>query len=268
MGLSRRERRPIAREFAVRCRAAETKAEKSRILTDFTAAAAFNRKYAIGILGSGGKTKLLRLNGKLVKARLTHKTRKKRICEKYYGPDAAACIIRLWEFFKGMCGRRLVPLIRANTAVFAADLRFHTAPAIRKKLVRISRSAVERILKGGRKKQRLKGTSTTKPGSLLRNRIPVKVFRPWDEQKAGFCEIDTVSHDGGSVSGEFCFTLTAADTAAQRTEERALKNKTHRWVRQAMDEVYASFPVSLKGIESGNGGKFINTAMKTWCEQR
>jgi hypothetical protein len=102
----------------------------------------------------------------------------------------------------------------------------------------------------------------------LKRQIPVKVFWPWDEQKAGFCEIDTVSHDGGNASGEFCFTLTVTDIASQWTEERALKNKAHRWVREAMDDLYASFPVPLKGIDSDNGGEFINTAMKTWCEQR
>jgi transposase InsO family protein len=35
-----------------------------------------------------------------------------------------------------------------------------------------------------------------------------------------------------------------------------------------MDEVSASFPVPLKGIDSDNGREFINSAMKTWCEQR
>ena len=268
MGLSMKERKPVTREFAVRYRAAGTKTEKSRILTDFVSASGYNRKYAIGILGSEGKTKLLRLNGKLVKARITHHTGKKRVYEKYYGPDVAVCVVRLWEFFKGMCGKRLVPLIRTNIAVLARDPRFGMTQDIRGKLIRISCSTVERILKGERKRRRVKGTSTTKPGSLLKNQIPVKVFWPWDEQKPAFCEIDTVSHDGGSASGEYCFTLTVTDIATQWTGERALKNKAHRWVRQAMDDAVASFPVPLKGIDSDNGSEFINTAMKTWCEQR
>jgi hypothetical protein len=262
------EKKPITREFAVQYRAARTKAEKSRILTDFTTAVGFNRKYAIGILNSEGKTRFLCLNGKPVKARITHKTGKKRVYTKRYGPDTAVCVIRLWEFFNGMCGKRLVPLIRANIAALARDPRFRITAETRRLLVQISRSTVERILKGERKKQRLKGRSATKPGSLLKHQIPVKVFWPWDEQKPGFCEIDTVSHDGGNVSGEFCFTLTVTDVATQWTEERALKNKAHRWVIKAMEEVSAAFPVPLKGIDSDNGGEFINTAMKTWCEQR
>jgi transposase InsO family protein len=263
-----KERRPLTREFAVRYRAARSKAEKSRILTGFVSASGYNRKYAIGILGSEGKTKLLRLGGELVKARITGHTGKKRVYNKRYGPDVAVCVARLWEFFKGMCGKRLVPLIRANIAVLSRDPRFEITPEIRGKLVQISRSTVERMLTGERKKQRIKGTSATKPGALLKRQIPVKVFWPWDEQKPGFCEIDTVSHDGGNASGEYCFTLTVTDIATQWTEERSLKNKAHRWVREALDEVYASFPVPLKGIDSDNGSEFINTAMKAWCEQR
>jgi hypothetical protein len=62
--------------------------------------------------------------------------------------------------------------------------------------------------------------------------------------------------------------LTVTDIATPWTEELALKNKVHRWIREAMDDVYASFPVPLKGIDSDNGGEFINTVIKTWCEQR
>jgi hypothetical protein len=85
-----------------------------------------------------------------------------------------------------MCGNRLVHLLRANIASLAGDPRFYIIPEIKRKLVQISRSTVERILKGERKKRRGKGRSTTKPSSLLKYQIPVKVFWPEDEQKAGF----------------------------------------------------------------------------------
>jgi hypothetical protein len=123
MGLSMKERKPTIRESAVRYRAARTKAGKSRILTGFTIATGFNRKYATGILGSEGRTRLLRLDGKLVKTCITHKTGKKRAYEKRYGLDVAACIIRLGEFFRDMCGKRLVPLIRTNISTLATSLR-------------------------------------------------------------------------------------------------------------------------------------------------
>ncbi|MDR2245426.1 MAG: hypothetical protein LBE17_01930 [Treponema sp.] len=64
------------------------------------------------------------------------------------------------------------------------------------------------------------------------------------------------------------FYLDRHRSGTQWTGERALKNKARRWVRQATDDVFASFPVPLKGIDSDNGGEFINFAMKAWCEQR
>jgi hypothetical protein len=173
-----KERNPLAREFAVRYRAAQLKVEKSQILDDFISVTGDNRKYAIGILGGEGKTKLLHLNGRPVKAHITHKTGKKRVYTKRYGPDTTACVVRLWNFFKGMCGRRLVPLIRANIAVLAKEPRFGITQDIRRQLIQISRSTVERILKGERKKHRLKGWSAATPGSLLKRQIPVKVFWP------------------------------------------------------------------------------------------
>ncbi|MDR2742118.1 MAG: hypothetical protein LBB98_08200 [Treponema sp.] len=43
------------------------------------------------------------------------------------------------------------------------------------------------------------------------------------------------------ANAAFCYMLTVTDVATRWTEERVLKNKAHRWVREAMDDVYASF---------------------------
>ncbi|MDR1986815.1 MAG: hypothetical protein LBP88_07590 [Treponema sp.] len=85
-----KEQKPIIREFAVRYGVVQTKPEKSRMLTDFTNRTGFNQKYAIGILTSEGKTELLHLNRKLLKAQSIHKTRKKRVSKKRSVLDTAA----------------------------------------------------------------------------------------------------------------------------------------------------------------------------------
>ncbi|MDR2393047.1 MAG: transposase, partial [Treponema sp.] len=77
-------------------------------------------------------------------------------------------------------------------------------------------------------------------------------------------ETDSVSPDGGNVSGEvtdrrFAYTLTITDIATEWTVERVQGSS----LGQA--SVYASFPVSLKG---DTGGEFSNTALKAGCEQR
>jgi len=98
--------------------------------------------------------------------------------------------------------------------------------AVKQKLKTISRATVERLLSGEQKKHKLKGKSTTKKGTLLKNQIPVRVFWAWDEKKPGFCEIDTVSHDGGGeISPYYAWTVTVTDVALGWTEVRALKTR-------------------------------------------
>jgi len=47
-----------------------------------------------------------------------------------------------------------------------------------------------------------KGRSGTRPGSLLKKQIPVRMFSQWDDARPGFLECDLVGHDGGNVSGD------------------------------------------------------------------
>jgi hypothetical protein len=37
----------------------------------------------------------------------------------------------------------------------------------------------------------------TKPGSLLKSRIPIRGWADWNEDQPRFTEMDLVSHDGG-----------------------------------------------------------------------
>ena len=47
---------------------------------------------------------------------------------------------------------------------------------------------------------------------------------------------------------------------------RALKNKARKWTLEQFEDIRASFPVPLKGIDSDNGSEFINWHLKGWCE--
>jgi len=76
-----------------------------------------------------------------------------------------------------------------------------------------------------KKKQQIKGRSTTKPGSLLKNNIAVRTFSDWDHTKPGFFEVDLVSHDGGNAKGDFIQRLNFTDIATCWDEMIAVKNK-------------------------------------------
>jgi hypothetical protein len=101
-----------------------------------------------------------------------------------------------------------------NLDAISRKRRFRMNREVKQKLSTISRSTVERLLEAERKKHKLKGKSSTKKGTLLKNQIPVRVFWAWDEKQPGFCEIDTLSHDGGGeITPYYAWTLTATDVA-------------------------------------------------------
>jgi len=194
---------------------------------------------------------------------------RKREYKKYYDGEVSAAVIKLWKFFRYICGERLVPLIRANLNAISRKRRFGISGEVKKKLSTISRATVERLLTEERQKHKLKGKSTTKNGTLLKNQIAVRVFWAWDEKQPGFCEIDTVSHDGGGeISPYYAWTLVVTDVALGWTEVRALKNKAQKWTLEAADDIYQDFPVPIKGMDSDGGSEFINQYFKKWCEQR
>jgi hypothetical protein len=168
------------------------------------------------------------------------------------------------EFFRRVCGGRLVLLIRANLQALA--VRFRTAAETRAKPAKTSRSIVERMPGRKRKRRKVKETGATKGGTLLKQQIPVRTFWRRDDKKAGFCEIGTVSHDGGFVFDGYAFTLISADAAACRSGFRALKNRARRWTTEALQDIPDGFPVPPGGPDGDNGAESISRHVKTLCE--
>jgi hypothetical protein len=240
------------------------KAGKSVMLDEFCATTGYNRKYAITLLRHAGKTQLRRVGKETVNVKITAQSRQKRVYQRFYDTTVERAVLDIWEFFHRVCGTRLVPMIRANLSALAA--RFIISTETQAKLAKVSRSTVERMLRRERKRHKAKGTSATKPGTLLKQQIPVRTFWRWDDKKPGFCEIDTVSHDGGFAHGEYAFTLSLTDVATCWSEFRALKNKAQSWTLKALQHIRDGFPVPLKGLDSDNGSEFINWHLKDWCE--
>ncbi|WP_342302569.1 hypothetical protein [Treponema vincentii] len=64
------------------------------------------------------------------------------------------------------------------------------------------------------------------------------------------------------------YTLTLTDVHSSWTETRALLNKAHRWVKEAIEDVKEKLPFQMKGIDSDNGSEFKNTQLLQWCVMR
>lgn len=136
----------------------------------------------------------------------------------------------------------------------------------RKKLLQMSSSTIDRRLKRARGKLAYRGRSTTKPGTLLKNAIPIRTFADWDEQTPGFVEMDLVAHCGESTAGEFLHTLNVVDIETRWTETIALPNKGQKATFEGIQTMRHRLPFPLLGIDSDSGGEFINHHLYNYCQ--
>jgi hypothetical protein len=166
-----------------------------------------------------------------------------------------------------ICGKRLAPVLKEIIIRLERCQEIRISDKVREKLFRISPATIDRLLAKERKKQQIKGRSNTKPGTLLRNQIPIRTFSDWNEKKPGFAEIDLVGHDGGDSHGEFAQTLDVTDICTTWTETEAVRNKAQVWVFNALKDIRQRMPFPLLGIDSDGGGEFINDQLFRYCQQ-
>jgi hypothetical protein len=248
-----------------------TKKDKKKILDEYTQTLGFNRDYLAHLLTNWGKIRYALSGGKSVKyiAKPTVKGQKKASRSKKTGrPEkyhkAFVDVLKaIWELFDFQCGKLLSPLLKGMNSFLIPE--FNLNEELQTLLQSVSPATIDRKLKQEKQRYRLKGISTTKPGSLLKSQIPVRVCFDRDEKRPGFFEADTVSHCGARACGQFCQTLTLTDVGSGWTEERALLNNAHRWVKEQIALTRENLPFPMLGIDSDNGGEFINHQLLHWC---
>jgi transposase InsO family protein len=80
-------------------------------------------------------------------------------------------------------------------------------------------------------------------------------------------EIDLVGHEGSNSSGQYCFTLTVTDISTGWTVNRSVPNRAQKHVFAALQHVLSVFPFPVIGIDSDNGGEFINNELFDFCQE-
>ncbi|HEY5122512.1 MAG TPA: integrase [Ignavibacteria bacterium] len=134
-------------------------------------------------------------------------------------------------------------------------------------LKEISPSTIDRILKKYRRRFGKQGLSTTKPGSLIREYVPIKTEQ-WDEKRPGFVEADTLAHCGGSLSGTFIYSVNLVDIATGWTSQRAVWGKGEYNVLQAIKSIEEELPFKILGFDSDNGNEFLNWRLLKYFKKR
>jgi IS30 family transposase len=100
---------------------------------------------------------------------------------------------------------------------------------------------------------------------LLRSQIPIHT--EWNEAQAGFFEMDTVALCCGTLDDRHGWMFDAVDIHTTWNVMRALPNRGEAAVLQEIRDVEAHLPFPLLGLDSDNGGEFINHHLVKHCQR-
>ncbi len=229
-----------------------TKNEKQQILDEFIKVTGYHRKYAITLLRQWR-----------FKESSTSKKRRNRA--KIYGEAVQEALIVIWKAANCICSKRLMPCIPMYIDALERHGHLQLTDDVRKKLLNISASTIDRLTSTIRHGIQGRGISTTKPGELLKKQIPNRTFADWNDKKPGFIEADLVAHCGAFVAGSFLHTLTMTDVATGWTECTGLLVKDQQVTLRTIMQLRQQFPFDLLGLDTDNGGKFMNYLLWQYC---
>ena len=263
MGLTMKEKSSVVRVVASRYQKGGKK-QKGRILKEFMELTGYNRCYAAYLLRSHGRKVWISKNTVIV-GDITK--RAKRVGHKTYDAGVFHVLKKIWFIMDCICGKRLAPVLKEIIVKLERYKEIKLDRTTRGKLLKISAATIDRLLSEEKKKDNLRGRSHTKPGTLLKNQIPIRTFSEWDEQRPGFVEIDLVGHEGGDARGDFIQTLDVVDVCTGWTETQAVRNKAQVWVFEALKDIRVHLPFDLLGIDSDNGSEFINEHLFRFCKE-
>jgi hypothetical protein len=247
-GLKVQARRALLRQVAPAYHDASA-SHKQHILERFVSATGYARKYAARLLNHPEEV--------LPSTMIPHHR---------YGLEVEQALVLAWKTLNQICAKRLVPSLPSIIASLKQFGHLQLSEEHRSLLLSMSVATADRILRAYRYTNR-RGLSATKAGSLLKQQIPIRTFAQWDEAQPGFLEADLVAHCGGRLQGGCLYTLTLTDVATSWTECLPLLHKGREVVLATLHRARTLFPFPILGIDTDNGGEFINKEVAAYCKR-
>jgi len=227
------------------------KKEKGQILDEFTKVTGCHRKTTIHLL-----RRSLQASPKAKPGR-----------PRRYDAAGVSALKTLWEASNHLCSKRLQPFLPEFLIVLTRKGELTVSSEIRQQLPSLSASTIDRLLLPTRKAAGQHPLSTTKPGSLLKNAIPIRTFADWEDARPGFLEVDLVAHCGASVEGFYLNTMSTVDSATGWSECVAVWGKSQTRMGSAVHQVKQRLPFPLLGLDSDNGSEFIIQHLFDYCRR-
>jgi hypothetical protein len=228
-----------------------SKKEKSRILDEFVKTTGYHRKHASAVLHGRRE----RVRGPIRRPRRA-----------IYGAEEADALATLADLFDGICSKRLRAALDVELPRLYKSGVLRISSVCYEKLLRVSPATMDRLRARYRPRHGQR-RGFTKPGTLLKQRIPIRTWADWTEDRPGFCEIDLVDHSGGQVTRgqEHAWTLCFTDVKTGWTECVAVRNKAQVHVFAAIQRARERLPFPLLGLDSDSGSEFINDQLYRYC---
>jgi hypothetical protein len=210
----------------------------------------YERKYAIRLLNGASKPS----------------TGKRGRKSEYNDPELIKALKTLWMSSNQLCGKRLKQALPHWLRHYQ---KHHgtLSDECQEKLLQISPASIDRVLKPFKAQMRRKRNTGTKPGTLLKNQIPIRTSNE-DIDRPGYLEADTVAHCGGSMSGSFIWSITYTDIKSTWTVTRAVWNKGYEGVVDQTRDVEGKLPFAILGFDCDNGSEFLNHHLSRYLLDR
>jgi len=224
--------------------------QKRAILDEFVAATGYARTYAI---------RLLRQPSVPPPAPIT------RPRARIYGPDVVEALTVAWAAVNDVCTKRFVPFLPELVAALERHGHLALSDEVRAQLLTLSAATADRLLRPLRERARPRGIGTTKVGTLLKHKVPIRTFAEWDDVRPGFMEADLVAHCGTRAEGPYLSSLVLTDVATGWTECLPLLRHGYDDVLGALDQVRGLLPFPLRGLDTDNGSEFLNFPLLEYC---
>lgn len=219
---------------------AVSREQKSRILDELSGTLGVHRKSAIRLMKKPREPKLRRGKGPSCNA---------------YSNKSRMVLKQLWKDMGYPGAVRMRAAIKEWLPHWKhSDLDDYTVFELRM----MSASTLERSLKGDKSNLRRRlNTGTVRTSNRIKTVIPLRDLE-FEPKVPGHCEVDCVAHCGGSLSGEFIWTLTLTDIVTGHTECEAIQFKNGFAVTLALRAIEARLPFPLIAIYTDNGSEFMN----------
>ena len=227
-----------------------TKVEKHAILHEFCKATGYHRKSAIRLLRREPKP-----------------SGRRRGRPPEYGPEVTRALRVAWEATDRICSKRLAPFLPELVPLLERHGELEVSTEVRSKLLRISPSTIDRLLVRARQEDVRRPKTSLRSSSALRQVIPIRTFKDWEGVTVGFLELDLVGHCGRSTQGFYLCSLVAVDIVTGWTVCAPVWGKGKSRVGSAMHRLRRQLPFPLLGIDTDNGGEFINRGLWDYCNR-